>query len=109
MQVDDDRQLDRAIELLSDAGFRRDYVARMQEIIHKRFGPSAVAKCFVEQVLIGTLGQCLAEPSVRNGAESSGCDGFLESAGLIRSHRNYPSSSRYAKRRRARSEANSTR
>jgi len=56
MQVDDDAQLDRAIGLLSDADFRRDYVARMQDIIHKRFGPAAVAKCFVEQVLIGTLG-----------------------------------------------------
>jgi hypothetical protein len=56
MQVNDDAQLDRAIELLSDTEFRRDYVARMQEIIRKQFGPSAVAKCFVEQVLIGTLG-----------------------------------------------------
>jgi hypothetical protein len=56
MQVDDDAQLDRAIWLLSDAEFRRDYVARMQEIIRKRFGPAAVAECFVEQVLIGTLG-----------------------------------------------------
>ncbi len=56
MQVDDDRQLDRAIGLLSDAEFRRDYVAKMQDVIRKRFGPSAVAKCFVEQVLIGALG-----------------------------------------------------
>ena len=56
MQVDDDRQLDRAVQLLSDAEFRRDYVARMQDIIRKRFGPAAVAECFVEQVLIGALG-----------------------------------------------------
>jgi hypothetical protein len=56
MQVDDDRQLHRAIELLSDIEFRRNYVARMQEIIRKRFGSAAVAKCFVEEVLIGTLG-----------------------------------------------------
>jgi hypothetical protein len=68
MQVDDDQQLDRAVELLSDAEFRRDYVARMQDIIGKRFGPAAVANCFVEQVLIGALGLPLgnrvsAEPS----------------------------------------------
>jgi hypothetical protein len=59
MHVDDDRQLDRAIELLSGAEFRRDYVCRMQDIIRKRFGPAAVAKCFLDEVLIDALGLSL--------------------------------------------------
>jgi tetratricopeptide (TPR) repeat protein len=56
MQVDDDRQLNRAVELLSDPSFRSDYVARMQGIIRKRFGPFAVANCFIESVLVQALG-----------------------------------------------------
>jgi len=56
MQVDDDRELDRAIERLSDASFRSNYVARMQDLIRKEFGPAAVATCFVEGVLMQKLG-----------------------------------------------------
>jgi hypothetical protein len=56
MQVDNDRELDLAIERLSNPAFRSDYVARMQNMIRKNFGPEAVANCFVEGVLQRTLG-----------------------------------------------------
>lgn len=63
MSVADERQLDRALELLGDPGFRADYVSRMQQILLERFGAQAVAQAFVEDVLRNALGLSLAHIS----------------------------------------------
>jgi hypothetical protein len=51
MSVADDRQLDEAMERLQDPAYRSDYVSRMQRFVQDRFGPVAVGRCFVDNVL----------------------------------------------------------
>jgi hypothetical protein len=56
MSITNDRELDRAMELLSNPTYRSNYIARMQAIIQERFGSLAVGRYFVEGVLQGALG-----------------------------------------------------
>jgi tetratricopeptide (TPR) repeat protein len=56
MNVGDERELEVAVELLSDADFRKRYVVSMQQIIRERFGSQAVARCFIDDVLRAGLG-----------------------------------------------------
>jgi tetratricopeptide (TPR) repeat protein len=65
MQVNNEMELDRAMQLLSDPAFRNDYVIRMQDVIRKRFGPASVARTFVENVLHRALGFQISAPRVK--------------------------------------------
>jgi hypothetical protein len=56
MNVSDERELDAAMELLGDADFRTRYVLSMQQIIRDHFGPRAVARRFINNVLGAALG-----------------------------------------------------
>jgi len=56
MSVTSDYDLDKAMELLSDPIYRSNYVSRMQLIVQDRFGPLAVGRHFVEEILQRGLG-----------------------------------------------------
>jgi len=51
MNVTTESELDAAMKLLGDPDYRANYLSRMQRLVEDRFGPRAVARHFVEQVL----------------------------------------------------------